>query len=205
MINEDLYRRCLEAVAPKENMRLHKQNRIDYTGKAIPSDEWSRKQILEFLKSRVYATASDAMRHIDLDHSAIRSALSKMVREGIVMSGQDPSAKKTMYWLADHDDGFVPHLGRSKTTKKHSFTEARVSPRVQRIEEEREKTLQATRHDKWMHANTIASRTNIRVTVARGHLKRMSEMGMVDQKKIGTKTYWRRVARPSGQAEEGKC
>ena len=191
MINEDLYRQCLEAVAPRENKRLYKTNSIDLRGTAKLEDEWSRQELISFLKRRTSATVDDISKWVPLKSSVIRSVLNRLVREGKVMSGSDPSASKTLYWLQQNDDYFVPIKRRSKTTRENTPQKDRLTPREKRIAEEKEKTLAAVSTDKWLHANVIAAKAGVPVPIARGHLKRASMAGIVEETKNFHKSYWR--------------
>lgn len=192
MINEEVYRRCLEAVAPEENRRLHKGNRLDYLGTSNLQDEVPIEQVMDLMKRKRSITIGDAARAIKTDYDVVKPIMKKLAREGKVMSGQDPSAKKTIYWLNERDD-FVPYQNRCEATQSRSIQTPRKSPRQIRIEDERNRTLGATSSEKWMHVKSISARANVRESIARGHLKRMMEAGLVEEKKIDNRSFWRRA------------
>lgn len=192
MINEELYRRCLMAVAPKENKRLWRANNIDISGPPVDAPkELLIKEVTKIISRRKYVTIYDISKFISVKSDAIRAVMNKLVRDGIIMSGQDASAKRTIYWMPKDDDGFVPMISRSKTTRDASIERRWGGSRLVQIEREREMVLDVMPKGKWVHANNIAAKINVRVPIVRGHLRRLSEAGLVDERKMSNRTYWK--------------
>ena len=202
MINEELYQRCLMAVAPQENKRLNRANNIDISPPLSDApEERLVQEVTKVLARRKYATIYDIGKSMSVHSGTIRNIMNKLVRDGTVMSGQDASAKRTIDWMPKDDDGFVPMINRSPTTRRASAERPRKSERLAQVERERQQVLEHMTHGRWAHVNTIAAKVGIRVPIARGHLRRLAEMGLVQEQKKYNRTYWK-IATTSTLAAE---
>jgi len=101
---EDIYRRCLETVAPRENARMRL-----VMGRATPKDKEINfeDQTYEVLKAMGEATLQDLSHKTKLQSKEVYSHLMRLSRRGLVYSDDLGLSHAPRIWCLkkSHDDG----------------------------------------------------------------------------------------------------
>lgn len=101
---EDIYRRCLETVAPRENARMRQ-----VMGRATPKDKEINfeDQTYEVLKAMGEATLQDLSHKTKLQPKEVHSHLMRLSRRGMVYSDDVGLSHAPRIWCLkkSHGDG----------------------------------------------------------------------------------------------------
>lgn len=102
-IDEDLYRRCLEAVAPMENARMRKKSSA-YVNTTEDDDEIDsargrQNQIIDAVKQLKIATCYDISLLTKINHRSVQSAIGDLCRKNQLVRIDGPRYEIRKYRL----------------------------------------------------------------------------------------------------------